>query len=277
MISRRGLLLGSAGVVGAGALGLQVPQVHRRVFGVPTAPHSVPSGPVGAVVNGSFRSAAMSATTGFTIVYPDAVTPLPLLLHLHGRGGSHRDVEHLAPFLSDGVRRGLRAFAVVGVDGGDHSYYHRRASGQDPQRMLLEELLPLLAQRGLRTDRFAVGGISMGGYGALLLTETLGPSRVVACVPDSPAIFLRVQDSAGGAFDGSADFAAHDVLAGSSRLAGVPLRVTCGTSDPFLPGVRDLLRRVPTALRELGPGAHNRAWWDHAAPGQLAFVGRHLA
>jgi S-formylglutathione hydrolase FrmB len=237
----------------------------------------VPSGPVGAVVNGSFRSAAMAATTGFTIVYPAAVSPLPLLLHLHGRGGTHGDVRHLAPFLSDAVRRGLAPFAVVGVDGGDHSYYHRRRSGQDPQRMLVEELLPLLGGRGLRTDRFAVGGISMGGYGALLLAETLGPSRVMACVPDSPAVFLRVQDSAGGAFDGSADFAAHDVLASASRLAGVPLRVTCGTSDPFLPGVRELLRLVPTAAQDLGPGAHNRAWWAHAAPGQLAFVGRHLA
>ena len=166
---------------------------------------------------------------------------------------------------------------MVGVDGGDHSYYHLRKTDENPQRMILDELLPLLAARGLKTDRFAVGGVSMGGYGALLLAETLGPSRVLACVPDSPAIFLRVQDSAGGAFDGSADFAAHDVLAASPRLASIPLRVTCGTSDPFLPGVRDLLRLLPSAEHDLGPGAHNRDWWDHAAPGQLAFVGRHLA
>ena len=217
----------------------------------------------------------MNRVIGWSIVYPGSATPLPMLLHLHGRSGDHRDVEHLAPFLSDGVRRGLTPFAVVGVDGGEHSYYHRRANGQDPQQMILSELLPVLAARGLRVDRFAIGGISMGGYGALLLTEAWG-SRVLACVADSPAIFPRFQDSASGAFDGAADFADHDVLTGASRLVGVPLRVTCGTSDPFLPGVRGLLKRVPSAQHELGPGAHNRAWWDHAAPGQLAFVGAHL-
>ncbi len=274
MISRRGLLLGGVGGV-VGLAGLD-PRVRRRVLGSPSSPHPVPPSSTEQRVTGSFRSAAMSVTTGFTIVYPSSPADLPLMLHLHGRGGSHRDVDHLGPFLSDAVRRGTAPFAVVGVDGGNHSYYHRRKTGQDPQRMLVDELLPLLADRGLRTDRFAVGGVSMGGYGALLLAETLGPARVAALAVDSPAIFLRVQDSAKGAFDGSADFAAHDILAGSSRLGGIPLRVTCGASDPFLPGVRALLRRVPTAEKEIGPGAHNQAWWDHAAPGQLAFVGRHL-
>jgi enterochelin esterase-like enzyme len=271
MLTRRRLLVGAGLLTAAAAAGA------HELLDAPSSPHPVPSGTHERVVSGSFRSTAMARTVGWSVVYPAAPAALPLLLHLHGRGGGHRDVRHLGPFLYDHVRRGGRPFAVVGVDGGDHSYYHRRRSGEDPQRMLLEELLPLMAARGLRTDRFALGGISMGGYGALLLTERLGRSRVVACAPDSPAVFLRVQDSAKGAFDGSADFAAHDVLRGSARLAGVPLRVTCGTSDPFLPGVRRLLDRVPAAKRELGPGGHDRAWWDHTAPAQLAFVGRHLA
>jgi S-formylglutathione hydrolase FrmB len=274
-LSRRRFLVGG-GVAGAAVLGAgSVPGVRRRLLGSPSSPHAIPSGPTGLVVSGSFRSSAMAAVVGWSIVYPDSPAPLPMMLHLHGRTGSHTDVRHLAPFLSDGVRHGLTPFAVVGVDGGDHSYYHRRANGTDPERMILAELLPMLSARGLGVDRFAVGGVSMGGYGALLLAETLG-SRVLACVADSPAIFPRFQDSAAGAFDGAGDFAAHDVLAGASRLAAIPLRVTCGTSDPFLPGVRALLAKVPSASQELGPGAHNRAWWDHTAPAQLAFVGRHL-
>jgi pimeloyl-ACP methyl ester carboxylesterase len=117
----------------------------------------------------------------------------------------------------------------------------------------------------------------MGGYGAILLAERLGPSRVAALVPDSPALWQRWQDSAAGAFDGRADFAEHDVLADTSRLAGVPVRVSCGTSDPFLPGVKELLRRLPSAGRVIGSGGHNAAWWQHAAPGQLAFAGHALA
>ena len=173
------------------------------------------------------------------------------------------------------MRRGGKPFAVAGVDGGT-SYYHRRASGEDSQRMVLDELLPVLATRGLDTDRFAVGGISMGGYGALLLAEVLGRDRVVACAVDSPALFASASQRSKGSFDSDEDFREHDVVAGASRLAGVPLRVTIGTSDPFVPGVKQLLARVPSAERETGPGGHDRAWWDHAAPGQVAFVARHL-
>lgn len=249
----------------------------------PSSPHPVPHGPIGEVVSGSFASAAMRTTTGWSIAYPHGIRPgtrLPVLLTLHGRGGTHRSAFteiHDDRFLSAAVRSGVPAFAIVSVDGGNHSYYHPRADGTDPQRMLVDELLPVLAARGLRTDRIALGGISMGGYGALLLAERLGAARVTALAVDSPAIWQRWQDSSAGAFDGPRDFAAHDVLAGSAGLRGIPTRVTCGTSDPFLPGVRELLRRVPSAQRELGPGEHNSDWWQHAAPSQLAFVGSHLS
>jgi S-formylglutathione hydrolase FrmB len=142
--------------------------------------------------------------------------------------------------------------------------------------MIRDELLPVLSARGLKTDRIGVHGISMGGYGALLLAERLGPSRVGVVAADSPAIWQRWQDSAPAAFDGPKDFAAHDVLAGSAALKQLPVRITCGTSDPFLPGVKALLRRLPQAQHELGAGAHNGRWWAHTAPAQLAFVGRHL-
>ena len=142
--------------------------------------------------------------------------------------------------------------------------------------MVLDELLPLLAQHGLRTDRLAVGGWSMGGYGALLLAERLRASRIAAVAVDSPAVWTTASQTAPGAFDGSSDFRSHDVLAATAALDGIPVRVTCGTSDPFLPGVRALLQRLPQAEHDLAPGVHDLAWWLHAAPGQLDFVGRHL-
>lgn len=274
---RRAFLFGGGAAVVAG--GAAVVMDRRRI---PTPPHQVPAGPVGEVTSGTFRSAAMQATVGWSIGYPHGSAPgsrLPVLLELHGRGDDHRDAfagHALGSFLSAAVRAGTAPFAIVSVDGGDHSYWHRRSSGADPQRMLIDELLPLLTGRGLRTDRFAVGGWSMGGYGALLLAERLGPSRVAAVVPDSPAIWRHASNAAKGAFDSRADFEAHDVLASLGRLASIPIRVSCGTSDPFLPGVRALLKARPATESELAPGGHNVAWWQHAAPGQLAFVGRHL-
>jgi len=285
MLSRRALLLGLVGLGAAGAGGLAVPEVRHGVRDLldptPVPPHPVPTGPVGALVEGAFASRATSRRTGFVIAYPDQVrTGLPVLLVLHGKGATHHDVvgsHRLGAFLSDAVRRGVPPFAVVGVDGGSDSYWHARRDGTDAQRMVLEELLPLLARRGLRVDRLALGGWSMGGYGALLLAERLGPARVAAVAVDSPALWRRWEDSAPGAFDGRADFAAHDVLRRLDRLAKLPLRVSCGTSDPFLPGVRALLRQRPETQHDLGPGGHDVAWWQHAAPAQLAFVGRHLA
>ena len=204
---------------------------------------------------------------------------LPFLLVLHGRGDNHRDVlgsHRLGSFLAATVRAGTPPFALVAVDGGDHSYWHRRNSGEDPQAMITDELMPVLAGGGLRTARFGVGGWSMGGYGALLLAERLGPTRVAVCAVDSPALWLHAGDSAPGAFDDRTDFRANDVIGQHARLGGLPVRVACGTSDPFLPGVRALLAAVPSAQRDLSRGGHDLAFWQHAAPGQLAFVGRHL-
>jgi S-formylglutathione hydrolase FrmB len=285
MLTRRQLLLGAAGLVGAGAVAAAVPGAGRRLddllHPVPEPPHPVPSGGVGTRISGSFRSDAMQRVIGSTVAYPGAPRRgLPFLLVLHGRGASNRTAFrdlHYGEFLSDAVRRGVPPFAVVTVDGGDHSYWHPRASGIDPPRMLLDELFPRLAERGLRTDRFAVGGWSMGGYGALLLAEQLGPTRVASVTPDSPAISLRFGDTAAGAFDSAADFREHDVLDHLDALGDIPVRVTCGTSDPFLPGSHALVRRLPRAERDFGPGEHDDAWWQHVAPAQLAFAGRALA
>ena len=46
--------------------------------------------------------------------------------------------------------------------------------------MVLEQLLPRLQEQGLRTDRLAFHGWSMGGYGALRLAGILGASHVRA-------------------------------------------------------------------------------------------------
>lgn len=282
MLTRRLLLAGGpVTVLAVGGAYDQRNRLRRLVRGGPSSPHQVPAVATGPLVSGSFASTAMRTAVGWSLSYPrgfEQGSPLPLLLVLHGRGDDHRDAfagHHLGRFLSATVAAGTPAFAVASVDGGDHTYWHARRSGQDPQAMIINELLPVLAGRGIRTDAFALGGWSMGGYGALLLAHRLGPERIRCVAVDSPALWSRWQDSAAGAFDGPADFAAYDVLAWKQPLA-FPVRVSCGTSDPFLPGVQQLLRRSPAFVSDLGPGAHDVAWWEHAAPAQLAFVGRIL-
>ncbi|HEX3424927.1 MAG TPA: alpha/beta hydrolase-fold protein [Acidimicrobiales bacterium] len=73
---------------------------------------------------------------------------------------------------------------VAAVDGGADSYRHRRANGSDTLTMLLDEFLPFVEQR-TKTTRRALGGWSMGGYGAPLVAET-APDRIFGVAAASP-------------------------------------------------------------------------------------------
>ena len=67
-------------------------------------------------------------------------------------------------------RARVSRFAIICVDGGE-TYWHRRADGDDPAGMIVHEVLPRAAAAGMHTGRIGIVGLSMGGYGALLIAE----------------------------------------------------------------------------------------------------------
>ena len=77
--------------------------------------------------------------------------------------------------------------AMVTVDGG--TGYWNPHPGDDPMAMVVHELLPMCRRFGLGQGSKPVGtmGISMGGYGALLLAEKY-PALFSAVAAISPAI-----------------------------------------------------------------------------------------
>ena len=243
-VLRAGLI--GAGVLAAAAAGVETGVLPGRGL-VDPLPSGVPGITPGPVHSGSFVSARRGGVaTGWSVAYPPGVTDgtrLPVLVVLHGRGGNHRDAFgaslHLDRFLAAGVHAGGAPFAIASVDGGDHSYWHPRRGG-DAAGMVVDEFLPLLAARGLTTERIGLLGWSMGGYGALYLAQTLGAARVAVAVAESPALWHHSYQSAAGAFDDAADFDAHDVFARLGHLRGVALRVDCGDRDGFAPITRDL-------------------------------------
>ncbi len=235
------------------------------------------------VVTGSFRSRARGGRrTGWAVAYPPgAPRQIPVVVVLHGLGNDHAtmpgrlDLDGVQAALS---RRGLPAFAVAAVDGGT-TYWHRRPSGEDAGAMVLHEFLPLLHARGLRTDRIALLGWSMGGYGALRLAGLLGPGRCAAVVAESPALWVRGEDASRSGFEDAAEYARYSVMHRQRDLAGIPVRIDCGTSDPFYAATRTYLAGFPAADRPVahfGPGGHEMSYWRRMAPAQLRFVGRHL-
>ena len=227
------------------------------------------------MVTGSFVSAARGGvTTNWAIARPPGQTaPLRPVIALHGRWSDAATVMAggVEQGLAQAVNAGLPPFAVVSVDGGE-SYWHDRANGDHAGSMVLNELIPMLSDKGLDTSRVAFIGWSMGGYGALLLGARLGPARTAAITAVSPALWLSAGEAAAGAFDGPGDFAANSVF-GLPALASIPIRIDCGNSDPFYSATKQFIAQLPNPpAGGFSPGGHDGGYWSSQLPGEIAWM-----
>ena len=171
---------------------------------------------------------------------------------------------------------------IVILNGGGHSYYHDRRDGKWGS-MILSEAIPDAVRRfQTLPGRIAIGGISMGGYGALHLAS-LEPSRFCAVGGHSAALWTSGGVSAPGAFDDAEDYTANDVFAAArrGRYAGLPVWIDGGASDPFHDADKsfvDLLRSKGVAVSyHVWPGAHTHSYWASHMGSYLAFYANALA
>ncbi len=236
-------------------------------------------------VSGRFFSRARNREVGYTVGYPPGHGPrsvLPLVVMLHGYGADHSDaLSGISPAeavaLSVGGRP-LGPMALVTVDGGG-GYWHPHR-GDDPLTMLVDELIPMCRSFGLGRPAQGVGamGISMGGYGALLMAERFpGLLRAVAAI--SPAVWTTYAEAHGanpGAYSSAEDFRANDVVTHAGALRGIPVRLASGLDDPFQPGVRALAAELPHAAVAFSRGCHTGPFFLAQEPPSLAFLASHL-
>lgn len=241
----------------------------------------------GPSVSGSFYSRARRREVGYTIAWPPGHrpgTPLPLIVALHAYGASHRRVltrMSLPQAMALHVNgRPLPPMAIAAADGGPG--YWNPHPGDDPMAMVIDELIPLCQRRGLGRGRRAIGtlGISMGGYGALLLAEKY-PRLISAVAAIGPAVWTSYAQARAvnpGAYASAAAFAAADAVTHAPALAGTAVRVACGLSDPFYPGARALARVLPPgAVTDLSRGCHTGPFFAAQEAPSLAFLGHHLS
>ena len=284
-VPRRTVLRAGVGLVGLAAAGVVAGELveHDRLpgrswaydhLGLNGEGAPVPHAPAGELVSGTFVSRARAGRrTGWTVAYPHG-TPtdadLPVLVVLHGRGGDHSTAFTdlaLDRFVDRAVAGGTPAFAVATADGGQ-GYWRPEPDGADAGRMVVEELLPLLADRGLRTDRPALAGWSMGGYGVLRLAG-LGLVDATSVATLSPAVHRD---------EPTAD---DDVLGHPERLRGVPVQVSVGDGDAYRPVDEQLVAGLRRAGVDVefhgGPGAHAARYWRAYVPGLVDFTARHLS
>lgn len=274
MLSRRTLLLGGIGAVGAGAAAAVVIGPRRVGYevGIVESPdHRVPASGV-QVEEHTLDSAHMPEPVGWAIARP-SVPATGIVLCLHGRNSDHRAAFDKM-FLHDVVAALQLPLAIIGVDGGQSSYWHERVDGRDPMAMVMNELVPAIDNTLDATLPYAVLGWSMGGYGALLFGAT-HPARFCAVAAASPALWQHADDASAGAFDDEADFERHDVFEMRDRLANVTVRVDCGTDDAFLDVAKNFAQGLPKQnLGSFTEGFHDDAYWRSIAPAQLTTIAK---
>ena len=295
---RRVLTLGFAGagfVVVAGAAGVELvsrgvlpgKQLLDKVDGACSVAIPAPEfAPLGPSVSSRFFSRARNRTVGYTVAYPPghgSGSLLPLVVMLHGFGSNHTDaLAGMSPAQAVAVEvdgRPLAPMALVTVDGGG-GYWNPHPE-DDPLAMVVDELIPLCQRMGLGRPPHRIGamGISMGGYGALLLAEKF-PFLISAVAAISPAIWTsydEAQVANAGAFATASDFAAYDAVTHTRALAEIPVRVASGYDDPFHPGIQALADALPAhAVVEFSKGCHTDAFFNEQEPPSLHFLARNL-
>jgi len=240
----------------------------------------------GPSVSGTFYSKSRRRDVGYTIAYPPGHRPgsrLPLIIALHAYGGDHSNaLGRLGLARGLAIRaegRPLPPMAIAAADGGGG--YWNPHPGDDPLGMVVGELIPRCQRLGLGLGDRRIGtlGISMGGYGAILLAERY-PVVFRAAAAISPAIWTSYQQARSvnpGAYASASAFAAADAVTHASSLRNVAVRVASGASDPFRPGVEALAKALPPgALVEISRGCHTGAFFQSQLPPSLAFLARQL-
>ncbi|HSS81948.1 MAG TPA: alpha/beta hydrolase-fold protein [Gaiellaceae bacterium] len=188
----------------------------------------------------------------------------PLLVFLHGYGGTPADT--LSPVLVTALRRlGDRAPVVVLPDG-LLGWWHDRAEGRWGSYVLDEVIPAALARTRADPHRVAVGGISMGGFGALNLGRHR--DRFCAVGGHSPAVFERGNDAISFGFDNATDFAHNDLL-GIARTRApydAPVWIDVGGQDELRQAdallARELRARGADVSFHVWPGNHDGDYWN---------------
>lgn len=233
------------------------------------------------------ESRAVDEDLGVSVIEPGGSDPegaRPLLVFLHGSGGSDSSFADNEAVYRGLARLGRRAPVIAFPDGGEQNYWHNRDDGAWG-RYVIREVIPTVG-REFETDprRVAIGGISMGGYGAYHLALE-HPQRFCAVGGHSAALWLEGGESAPGAFDDAEDFERNDVVgtvrADPDAFGAMRVWNDFGSEDWFVSGNEAFVTAMEAGDAELSAhswrGAHDSAYWNRHWPAYLRFYANSLA
>ncbi len=318
------------------------PQPTQKVTTSPNEKIAPQASAVGKVVTGHFDSAALGVSKDYWLYLPQGYesqeTRYPVIYLLHGLGGSEDNWVNYMDLAKTADRMHLQAIVVM--PDGDNSFYMNRSSAD------YDKCVARVSQRGgtsspkkdcVKTANYedyiasdlvrhidasyrtvakrsarAIGGLSMGGYGALMLAmrhpdlfssvashsgvDTLlyaGPipyEKGKTILANDPVAYTKMLGRIGSIFldifgEDIANWKSHDpaTLAQALSPGTLNIYIDCGTEDEFrlqhgasyLHEVLDS-RSIPHAFTLL-TGAHNAAFWKDRIDDSLLFHMKHFA
>lgn len=236
-----------------------------------------------------FRSQSLDRDMRYTIFLPPGYDSspsarYPVLYMLHGLGGDRTQWVRagLLTTAADLMQRGEIAPFIIVLPEGERGYWVDHANNGPRFGSYVSRDLVTLIDRQYRTvatrDARAIGGMSMGGHGALQLALNNPQTfRVVG----AHSVVLRTKEQAFECFGDRQYFQAHDPVSIIQNQPDVArqlvLSIDIGDGDPWEPAAaafhRQLLAQGLDHQWSVGRGEHNDAYWAARVAGYLRFYG----
>lgn len=213
--------------------------------------------------------------------------PFPLLVLLHGVYDAGGFVWWHNGWAADTLDRlGLPVVVLMATDTGAEQgsgYCDWADSTTSAESHLLDEVLPWASANLPLSGERHVAGLSMGGYGALLLAlrrpGTFESASATSGLFDPQRLFRFVADAAARMWGGDDRRREHDVyelVRDPARRDGLRIALDCGTEDELI----DEARRLHALLDGLGvkhgyaehPGGHDWAYWGARVEDHVRFA-----
>jgi len=234
-------------------------------------------------------SPALKSRADLTLYLPEGRhhQPLPLLILLHGVYGSHWNWWALgrAPQTAQAMLQAgqIRPFAIAmpadGLSGDGTGYLPHRAF--DAEAWIAEEVPACLGELlpTVRTDRFYLAGLSMGGYGALRLgmkyahkVRGISAHSAVTSVED---LALFVDQPLEEYLNSGRENTQIEHWAKTNSAMLPPIRFDCGREDSLLDSNRKLhamllTHRIAHTYEE-NDGGHTWDYWQTHLRSTLRF------
>jgi len=235
-----------------------------------------------------FESRSLGKQDAMTVLLPEGTGPFPVLYLLHGLSGDHTTWTRRTSIERYAAERDL----IIVMPEGDRTFYVNdpRPGGPAWEDHMVEDVIGFV-DRTFRTVASrrgrAVAGLSMGGYGAMMLAMRHPKVFSVAAAHSGAFLFVHgpsMEQPGVTELSLAMDPKQYDLWELAQRLSrrkqDLALRFDCGKQDWLIGSNRKFHRH----LERLGvsheyaehAGVHEWAYWDAHVCDTLDFVGRHL-